>query len=121
MEVRRVIANKMIAEDNGKVALQMGPIIYCAEWVDNDKRTSNIILPSNADFTTEYKPDLLNGINVLKTNIEKVEVDSVNNKIETVSKPFVAIPYYAWANRGKGEMTIWLNEKIKDVELITGN
>lgn len=121
MEVRRVIANKMIAEDNGKIALQMGPIIYCAEWVDNDKRTSNIILPSNADFTTEYKPDLLNGINVLKTNIEKVEVDSVNNKIETVSKPFVAIPYYAWANRGKGEMTIWLNEKIKDVELITGN
>ncbi|MDE3144695.1 MAG: glycoside hydrolase family 127 protein [Bacteroidota bacterium] len=121
MEVRRVIANKMIAEDNGKVALQMGPIIYCAEWVDNDKRTSNIILPSNADFTTEYKPDLLNGINVLKTNIEKVEVDSVNNKIETVSKPFVAIPYYAWANRGKGEMAIWLNEKIKDVELITGN
>ncbi|OIR14188.1 Non-reducing end beta-L-arabinofuranosidase [mine drainage metagenome] len=121
MEVRRVIANKIVSEDNGKVALQMGPIIYCAEWVDNDKRTSNIIMPSNADFTTEYKPGLLNGINVLKTNVTKVEVDTVNNKIETVVKPFVAIPYYAWANRGKGEMAIWLDEKIKDVELITGN
>lgn len=121
MEVRRVIANKIIAEDNGKVALQMGPIIYCAEWVDNDKKTSNIIMPSGANFITEFKPDVLNGITVLKTNVAKVEVDTVNNKIETVSKPFVAIPYYAWANRGKGEMAIWLSEKIKDVELITGN
>ncbi len=111
MEVKRVIANKVVSEDNGKVALQMGPIIYCAEWVDNNGRTSNIIIPAAANFTTIFQPELLNGITVLKTNGLKVETDAVTNKTETVTVPFVAIPYYAWANRGKGEMAIWMKEK----------
>ena len=69
MEVRRVVANKAVTDDNDKVALQRWPIIYCAEWVDKDKRTSNIIIPAEANFTTTYQPELLNGITVLKTPV----------------------------------------------------
>lgn len=117
MEVKRVTANTNLKEDIGKVALQRGPLVYCAEWVDNNSQTDNIVLPANTQFTNEFEPGLLNGVMVLKSNVVKVEVDSVNNSVSSVSKPFVAIPYYAWANRGKGEMQIWFPEKIKSVDI----
>ena len=98
----------------------MGPLIYCAEWVDNDNRTSNIILPATATFTTEFRQDLLNGINTIHSTVQKVEVDPSNSSISKIAHPFIAIPYYAWANRGKGEMQVWLNENIKDVQLVSG-
>jgi DUF1680 family protein len=117
MEVRRVVANDELKNDIGKVALQRGPIMYCAEWVDNFGSTSNLVIPSSANFTTEFQPALLNGITIIKSEANAVKIS--DNKVQTVKQPFVAIPYYAWANRGKGEMQVWLPERIKDVELLT--
>jgi DUF1680 family protein len=119
MEVRRVVANNMVKNDIGKVALQRGPIMYCAEWVDNNGKASNIVMPVNTTFTTEYKPDLLNGIEIIKASVPAVLIDANGENLHTVNQPFVAIPYYAWANRGKGEMMIWFPERIKDVELVS--
>lgn len=117
MEVRRVKAHTNLKELAGKVALQRGPIIYCAEWPDNDGRTSNFILPSATTFATEYLPSLLNGITMLHATTNKVQV--ANNSINTEKKSFNAIPYYAWANRGKGEMMIWFPETVTDINFIT--
>ena len=119
MQVRRVLANKSVKNDIGKIALQRGPIIYCAEWVDNNGKASNIVMPDNTAFTTEYKPDLLNGIEIVKANVPAVLIDANGENLHTENQPFVAIPYYAWANRGKGEMMIWFPEKIKDVDIIS--
>jgi DUF1680 family protein len=119
MEVRKVIARDKLAEDAGKIALQRGPIMYCAEWPDNNGRASNIVLPVNTSFVSEYKPGMLNGITVLTTEATVVVTDEKENKVNTVKQPFVAIPYYAWANRGKGEMTVWFPERIKDIEIVT--
>ena len=119
MEVRKVIASDKLTEDAGKVALQRGPIMYCAEWPDNNGRASNIVLSANTSFVSEYKPDMLNGIMVLKADATAVVTDEKTNKVNTVKQPFVAIPYYAWANRGKGEMTVWFPERIKDIEIIS--
>jgi uncharacterized protein len=119
MEVRRVIASDKLKDDAGKVALQRGPIMYCAEWPDNNGRAANLVLPGNTVFTTEYQPSLLNGITIVKAEATAIVTDSVANKVNTVRQPFVAIPYYAWANRGKGEMLVWFPEHIKDIEIIT--
>jgi DUF1680 family protein len=119
MDVRRVIANKSVPDDNGKVALQRGPIMYCAEWKDNDGKAGNIIVPKGAVFTTVFEPSLLNGVTVLKAEVKTVNVDEASQIITTENKTLTAIPYYSWANRGKGEMTVWFPEQIKDVELIT--
>lgn len=121
MEVRRVVANEKIKDDIGKVALQLGPLMYCAEWADNDGKTSNIILPGNAVFTTEFKQGLLNGVNVLRSELPAVSIDSKGESISTIKKPFTAIPYYAWANRGKGEMMLWFPVKVKDVDLLSND
>jgi len=117
MEVRRVIASSKLKEDIGKIALQRGPIMYCAEWPDNNGKTSNIVLPANTVFNATYQPELLNGVMVL--NAKSIAVITSETEIKTVSQPFVAIPYYAWANRGKGEMMLWFPERIIDVDIIT--
>ena len=107
MQVRKVIANPTLAEDAGKVALQRGPIMYCAEWKDNSGKVSNIIIPKGTNFTPSYQKDLLNGLTVLNGRVLKADTTD-KSKLETVQ--FMAIPYYSWANRGKGEMTVWFPE-----------
>ena len=119
MDVQRVVANTLVPNDNGKVALQRGPIMYCAEWKDNDGKACNIIVTKGAVFTTAYEPSLLNGIMVLKAYVKTVDVNEAAQTITTENKTMTAIPYYSWANRGKGEMTVWFPEQVKDVELIT--
>lgn len=119
MNVQRVAAGPELAEDAGKVALQRGPIMYCAEWKDNDGKSSNIIVPQNTSFTAAYQPQLLNGIMVLKANVKAVDITADGQNISTQNKTLTAIPYYSWANRGKGEMTVWFPEQVKYVDLLT--
>ncbi len=120
MEVRTVMANKNVKSDLGKVALQRGPIMYCAEWVDNNGRTSNLLLPENTSFTTEFIPGLLNGVMVLKAEVPAVTINTDGSAINTTKQSFNAIPYYAWAHRGKGEMTVWFPSAVKNVEILAG-
>jgi uncharacterized protein len=118
MEVRRVMANEKVTNDIGKVALQRGPIIYCAEWVDNNGKTNNLIIPAAAIFKTEFNQDILNGVMTLKAEVPAVIIEN-NEYIATQKKIFTAIPYYSWANRGKGEMTVWFPTQVKDIELLS--
>jgi DUF1680 family protein len=119
MEIRRVTANAHVPDDIGKVALQRGPIIYCAEWTDNFGKTGNIILPEDATLTSTHKPDLLNGVTVLTGEAIALDIDETGRSVTTVKRPFTAIPYYAWAHRGDGEMTVWFPEKITNLDIIS--
>ncbi len=120
MEIRKVTANKNVKDDLGKVALQRGPLMYCAESMDNNGKASNFILPENTVFTSDLNQDKLNGVEEIKAQVPAVEINNNGEEIKTVQQSFTAIPYYAWANRGKGEMMIWFPEKVQDVDLIAG-
>jgi DUF1680 family protein len=117
MEVKRVVANEKVKDDIGKTALQRGPLMYCAEWPDNNGLVSNYILPDNATFTAAFQPQLLNGVMVLTSSLPKVNVQG--NTVSTTVQSFKAIPYYAWANRGEGEMMLWFPRQVKSVALMT--
>jgi DUF1680 family protein len=119
MDVQKIVADKRLSDDIGKIALERGPLVYCAEWKDNDGLTSNLILSPEATFTTEFRPGLLNGVVILKGEANAIKVNSDRQTVETRKQPFVAIPYYSWANRGKGEMVIWLPEKLTSVDIIS--
>jgi len=121
MPVRKVIANKNVKDDNGKVALQRGPIMYCAEWVDNNGKATNLIIPDNTQFSNAFLPNTLNGIEEITASVPAVVVDEDGNSVKTVQKKFTAIPYYAWANRGEGEMVLWFPEKIKNIDILTNS
>jgi DUF1680 family protein len=116
MDVKRVVANENVKDDIGKTALQRGPLMYCAEWPDNNGLVSNYILPDNATFTASFQPQLLNGVMVLSSSLPKVNVEG--NNISTTVQSFKAIPYYAWANRGEGEMMLWFPRQVKSVALM---
>lgn len=118
MEVRRVATHEQVKSNVGKVALLRGPLVYCAEFPDNANRTSNLILPSDAQLTTEFNKDLLGGVMVVKGKAMALNVDDAGKKLTTTEQNFIAIPYYARCNRGEGEMRIWFPEKIVNVDIL---
>jgi len=113
MPIRRVIAHDKVKNNAGKVALERGPIVYCLEWPDNDVDSLiDLSIDDDAMFTHEYRKDLLNGLVVIKgmgKYLKKLENEKPTEKTE---KEFAAIPYYAWAHRGKGEMMVWINRNL---------
>jgi hypothetical protein len=106
MAVRRVVAHEAVEADRGRVAIERGPLVYCAEGPDNGGRVSNLVLPDGAALATESRPDLLNGVVTIEGEAEALVEKA--GKVSSVHKPITLIPYYAWANRGAGEMTVWL-------------
>jgi uncharacterized protein len=108
MPVRRVVANEQVTADRGRVALQRGPLVYCAEWPDNPGgHVRNLMLHDEAKLAAEFKPDLLNGVTVIKGRAVGFVYDE-DGKLQKRQQAFLAIPYYAWANRGPGEMAVWI-------------
>jgi YD repeat-containing protein len=97
MPVRRVAAHERIAADRGRVALQRGPIVYAAEWPDNPKGlVRNLLLPAGAPLT----------VVVVRGKATALAYDAYG-KVAGTAQQFTAIPYYAWANRGRGQMMVW--------------
>jgi DUF1680 family protein len=107
MPVRRVVANDSLAEDAGRVALQRGPIVYAAEGLDNDNRVFDLVLPDGAALKPEFRQGLLNGVVVISGEAVTVAKSASGKPVET-RRPFLAVPYHAWANRGPGQMLVWL-------------
>jgi DUF1680 family protein len=108
MPVRRLKANQNVQADRGRVALQRGPLVYCAEWPDNPGgKVRNLLLPDDARLTSEFQPALLNGVQVIKGKAVSVSRDD-NGRLTHTEQTFQAIPYFAWANRGRGQMAVWI-------------
>jgi hypothetical protein len=125
MPVRRIVANEQVEADRGRSALQRGPLVYCAEWPDNPGgHVRNLMLPAGAPeglkdgakLTAEFKPDLLNGVTIIKGKAFALGYDAEGKVIRT-EQDFTAIPYYAWANRGRGEMVVWIPDNESSVKL----
>jgi hypothetical protein len=107
MPVRRVVADDRVQDDAGRVALQRGPVVYAAEWPDNGGRALNIVVPDSARLQGEFRSGLLNGVAVVTGRVQAVD-RGPGGSVRVRPHELVAIPYYAWANRGMGEMQVWL-------------
>jgi len=108
MPVRRVLAAEQVADDRGMVALERGPLVFCAEQVDNPGGVFNLMLPEKADLQFAYKPDLLGGIGEIAGKAIAVSRGPDRTALVLREVNFKAIPYYAFSNRGPGEMSVWL-------------
>jgi DUF1680 family protein len=108
MPVRRVVAHANVEADRDRVALQRGPIVFAAEWPDNpDGKVRNLVLSSSAPLTSEFRPDLLKGVQVVKAKATALAYDA-QGRVTKKEQELTAIPYAMWANRGRGEMVVWL-------------
>jgi DUF1680 family protein len=102
MPVARVFSHENVEENKGKVALMRGPVVYCFEGIDNPGiDLFQVLLPNKSQPVATHQPDLLHGVTTLTIPGHGPEGKAV---------PLTAIPYFAWANRGKTPMNLWMRE-----------
>lgn len=111
MEPRTVRANANVEADRGRVAVERGPIVYCAEWCDNDFDVLSVLVNQSPEFEVVDKPDLLYGITELVTDGQSLEFGS-DGRLNVKDVKLTLIPYYAWAHRGRGNMSVWLAQEL---------
>ena len=100
MPIRRVLSHPRVEINLGKIAVERGPLVYCFESVDN-LEVFKLKMSDNDKLIHEFRDDLMEGIEIIKV----IDQDGGNN-LEQIA---YAIPYYAWAHRGKSEMVVWVN------------
>ena len=109
MPVRKVVAHKNVEADRDKVAIQKGPIVFCAEGIDfKDNHVLNLVYDPETTLESEYRPELLNGVQVITGEAKSTILTLEGEVIMENNQPLTLIPYYVWANRGPGEMMVWL-------------
>jgi DUF1680 family protein len=124
MQPRIVVANNKVADDKGKVAIERGPLVYCAEWADNQGvNTHHVILNSKPQFDIVQSASIANtegdgktfNVTEITTQAQEALIDS-NGKLATRDIKLTMIPYYAWAHRGNGVMDVWIAKTLSGLE-----
>jgi DUF1680 family protein len=117
MPAQLIEAHPLVEEVQHQVAVQRGPVVYCLESADLPEgvEVENIVIPADAKLTAEYQADVLDGVATITTEAI-AEANPIWNgglyrpkQTEGEKRiPLTLVPYYAWANRGAGEMSVWL-------------
>ena len=116
MPIRLVNANPFVREDVGKVALTKGPVVYCLEQEDNGAQLQELLIDPDSKFVEAFEPDLLDGVMTVSTDgyriaekeWKKSDLYKPYQKPALTPQKLKFIPYYAWANRSIGEMSVWV-------------
>ncbi len=113
LPVERVRADPRVATVAGCVALQRGPVVYCLEQADNGALLAALSLPHAAELTARHDPALLGGCVVIEGPGLRLPTGLAlyqTTPPEPAAQSLRAIPYGLWANRGEGEMRVWIRE-----------
>ncbi len=121
MTPRRIVANGQVKDDEGRVAVERGPVVYCAEWADNAgtdvhtaflPRTAQIsVVPHYEISNTESAADAFTVV-ALQAKAQRVST-STDGLLTVEPAMLTLIPYYAWNHRGAGKMDVWIATDIK--------
>ncbi|MBQ9559551.1 MAG: glycoside hydrolase family 127 protein [Bacteroidaceae bacterium] len=117
MEPRLVQALERVSADQGRVAIERGPLVYCAEWPDNDFELGSILVNQQPAFDMQdsrlkSKDGGEYGIKTLTTDAQILNFDE-KGKLTTSDVRLKLIPYYAWNHRGPGRMMVWLPWQLR--------
>lgn len=115
MDIKLLEGNPLIEEVRNQAAVKRGPVVYCVETPDLPKNTDvlDVYLPLKSNLTATYKPEFLGGISTISGEL-KLRKDNAPGMYREISKPsweskqVQLVPYFAWANRGVSEMSVWL-------------
>lgn len=121
MQPRAVVASSKVADDHGKIAVERGPIVYCAEQADNSGFNSHHVLLSrkpifevNPDYSirnTEGNGKPFGVTSIIVTNAQEACI-SADGKLTSRDVRLTLIPYYAWNHRGTGYMDVWMARNL---------
>lgn len=108
MPVRKVLAHERVLDNAGMVALERGPLVYCLEGIDNGGHVMNLQVPDDAVLEASFIEDSAGSMVFLTGNVLAAERGPGGTGIVKEEHTLKAIPYFAWANRQAGEMSVWL-------------
>ncbi|MBB6429154.1 glycoside hydrolase family 127 protein [Algisphaera agarilytica] len=115
MPVQKIEGHPRIEELRNQIAMTRGPIVYCIESPDLPEKTSilDVYLKASDDFAPEYRPDFLGGVTVLNGTLTLRRDQSEGmyravNQTDWSDYSSQLVPYFAWANRGQSEMTVFM-------------
>ena len=103
MEVHKNKANDKVEADINHLSVERGPIVYCAEFADNNGAVLNYVLKSGDEFAVSPAPALFDGVNLLKGHVDRVVADKNYEVIKSVKDSLTLIPYYARSHRGNDD------------------
>ena len=104
MAPRHVVADQRVKANAGRMAIERGPIVYCAEWPEaDDHRVLDLVVDTDHALTPSVNKDLYGGVTVIAHRSAQRDASR-----RPRPKPIELIPYHLWANRGAGEMSVWL-------------
>ncbi len=110
MEVRKVVADPRIREDRGRVAFERGPIVYCCEWPEVEGgKVLDLLVDDAHEPEVRSDPGLFDGVPLIETMARPMTDPTVP------PRPVRLIPYHLWANRGAGEMAVWLSRREYEI------
>ena len=136
LEPRMVQANFNVKDDRGRVAIERGPVVYCAEWPDNDFDINNMIMSQRPTFSLGTLPaqgfmpndgSAAKLTTVASQNITTITTDAqelsynAQGLLTTKNVKLKLIPYYAWCHRGSGNMKVWLPMDVMGIININSN
>ncbi|HEY4359012.1 MAG TPA: beta-L-arabinofuranosidase domain-containing protein [Acidobacteriaceae bacterium] len=107
MRVQQVRAHDLVLENRNLVALERGPLVFCAEAIDNQGNINNFVVDSHSQLRYVFEPGLLNGIGTIQGSVLRAQ-RGPGKTVTTHPGKITAIPFYAFGNRGKSEMSVWL-------------
>jgi hypothetical protein len=123
MPVRTVVANPRVADDRGRIAVERGPLVYCAEWADNKGINPHyLFLPRQPKFEVQPAYSILNtegnnkpfNVTAITTQAQELDIDK-EGRIAIKEAAVTLIPYYAWNHRGAGKMDVWLANRLNGI------
>ena len=106
MPVRRIKAHDKVAADRGRLAVERGPVVYCAEGVDNGGRVLDKVLAADAAFTRTTCTILGNVYPAFTASAVSVRQE-LSSGVRKEPCMLTLVPYFAWCHRGAGEMQTW--------------
>ena len=106
MQPRVVKANRKVEADRGMVSIERGPLVYCAEWVDNDFDLMSALINQKPTFTLGEATIANTMVKTLNTSAQTLDFDQ-QGKLNVKDVELRLIPYYAWCHRGSGKMRVW--------------
>ena len=106
MEIRTVVADSRVRANHGRFAVERGPIVYCCEFPETqDGRVLDLLFDDTRGMRDRFDGDLLGGAIVIDATARSLTDPSAPHR------PVTLIPYHLWANRGAGEMSVWLSKR----------
>jgi DUF1680 family protein len=111
MQPRVVKANRKVEADRGKVSIERGPLVYCAEWPDNDFDLMSVLINQQPEFSMGETTIAGTEVKTLNTNAQTLDFDK-KGRLTVNDVELRLIPYYAWCHRGAGKMRVWLAQEL---------